>query len=124
MSGWALYLDEDNHDHNLAEALRRAGLETYRCGDEGMNGASDEAQLEFAALHAFVLYTSNLRDYERLHRERLAAGLSHSGIVVRPGRRWSIGEQARRIGRLWTELSAEEMVNRMESLSQWGEERA
>jgi hypothetical protein len=122
LSGWSLHLDEDNHDHDLAEALRRSGLETHRSGDHGMDATSDEDQLEFAAAHAFVLYTSNLRDYERLHRERLETGLTHAGIIFRPSRRWSVGEQARRILRIWEALSAEEMVNRIESLSLWGEE--
>jgi hypothetical protein len=81
LSGWSLYLDEDNHDHDLAEALRRSGLETHGSGDHGMDATSDEDQLEFAAAHAFVLYTSNLRDYERLHRERLETGLTHAGII-------------------------------------------
>jgi hypothetical protein len=45
-------------------------------------------------------------------------------MIIRTGRRWSAGEQAKRIIRIWNALSAEEMVNRVESLSRWGEERA
>ena len=123
MSQFRIYLDEDNHDRGLAAALARAGMTVFRCATEGMNGASDEAQLEFAAERRLVLYSSNVRDFERLHRERLAAGANHSGIVLRPSRRWSLGEQARRLVRLWNAVPAEDMVNRMESLSHRGEDR-
>lgn len=80
-------------------------------------------QLEFATRQGRVLYTSNARDFNVLHRAYIESGQTHAGIILRYGRRFSIGEQARRIIRIWEALSAEEMVNRVESLSHWGEDR-
>ena len=88
-----------------------------------MNGKTDIEQLAFASQMGYVLCTANARDFYRLHREFLAIGRSHAGIVVRTEQRFSVGEQARRIVRIWETLSAENMVNRTESLSRWGEDR-
>ncbi len=85
--------------------------------------SSDSGQLVFAAEKGWVLYTSNVKDFEVLHRELIESGRSHAGVLYHVRQRFSIGEQARRILRIWEALSAEEMVNRVESISQWGEER-
>jgi hypothetical protein len=65
-----------------------------------------------------VIYTSNTRDFAVLHREYMQSGRSHAGIIYRTRQWYSVGEQARRILRIWAALSAEEMVNRYESISQ------
>ncbi len=121
MTPFVLYLEEDSQDRDLHLTLQRAGMTTHRCASLGMNGKSDEEQLAFAATNGFVLYTAIARDFVRLHRRYMELGLSHAGIVFQPERRWSIGEQARRILRLWGALSGEDMINRVESLGQWGE---
>lgn len=88
-----------------------------------MSGKSEDEQLAFASAAGLVLCTGNGRDFFRLHREYVGAGRSHAGIIVRTSRRFSLEEEARRIVRIWQTLSAEEMVNRAESLGQWGEDR-
>ncbi len=85
-----------------------------------MNGKSDEEQLAFAAEQGLVLYTANSRDFVRLHFPYLEAGTGHAGIIFQAGRPWSIGEQARRITRIWESRSAEDMRNNVESVNQWG----
>ena len=123
MTAFVPYLEEDSQDRDLLIALQVAGMAAHRCAELGMNGASDDEQLAFAAARGFVIYTANVRDFARLHKEYMAAGMTHMGIIFQPERRWSIGEQARRLIRLWTSLTSEEMVNRIESLGQWGEPR-
>ncbi len=123
MSAFVLYLEDDSQNGGLEEALVRAGVDVRTCRSVGMNGASDSEQLVFAAEKGWVLYTSNVKDFEVLHRELIESGRSHAGVLYHPRQRFSIGEQARRILRIWEALSAEEMVNRVESISQWGEER-
>ena len=96
-------------------------MTVLRCETSGMGGESDQAQLDFATAHGYVLYTANVKDFAVLHRQTVESGRSHAGIIYRTKQRYSVGEQARRILRLWAALSAEEMVNRYESISQWGE---
>lgn len=86
-----------------------------------MDGQKDEAQLAFAAEVGRVIYTGNIRDFRRLNRQYQESGRSHSGIVLLAQSTMSLGEQARRLQRLWESLSAADMVNREEFLSQWGD---
>ena len=123
MTRFAIYLDDDSQDASLIRALRRTTLAVAVCREEGMNGANDAAQLQFAIEHNFVLYTANVRDFELLHRALLRSGGTHPGIIYHPRHRFSVGEQAKRILRLWESLTAEDMANRTESLSQWGDDR-
>lgn len=124
MSSFTIYLDEDNQSHALTHALTQAGIPVATSAQQSMNGQSDEAQLEHANLNGWVLYTSNGRDFDVLHRQYMASGRSHRGIIIRYGRQYSVGEQMRRVTAIWKTHSAEDMVNRVESLSQWGEERS
>ena len=84
-----------------------------------MNGKRDADQLAFAARNGWVLYTANVKDFEVLHRGYMQSNRSHAGIIYNARQRYGIGEQARRIVRIWVALSAEEMQNRVESLSRW-----
>lgn len=121
MTQFVLYMDEDSQAIGVADALARAGMQVHRSNREGNDGATDEAQLAFAASRDWVIYTANVRDFGPLHRRYLAESRPHGGIVLRTRHNWSIGEQSRRLVRIWESLSAEDMVNRCESLSQWGE---
>ena len=121
MTAFVAYLEDDTESYRLEAALQRLGVQTVVCRLVGMNGKSDE---EFATANGYVLCTGNGRDFFRLHREYMEAGRTHSGIIVRTARNLSFEEEARRILRIWETLSAEEMVNRTESLSHWSDERA
>lgn len=124
MARFLLYLDEDSDAGGLVVALRTAGLDLVRSSEAGMNGTLDPAQLAYAVAHQRVLYTSNARDFADLHARSQAAGESHPGMLIWPrNRRYGVGEQARRILRVWEALSAEEMRDRAEFLGQWGNER-
>jgi hypothetical protein len=47
----------------------------------------------------------------------MRAGQSHAGIILAAQQRYSVGEQMRRLLRLISALTAEEMRNRIEFLS-------
>ena len=83
-------------------------------------GQSDEQQLAFATNSGRVVYTANIRDFRKLSRDYQRAGLSHRGLILWEQSRLSAAEQARRILRIWETVSAADMVNREEFLSQWG----
>ena len=121
MSQFVIYLEDDTQDIALETTLSRSGMTVFRCETAGMGGASDQAQLDFATAHGYVLYTANVKDFAVLHRQTIESGRSHAGIIYRTKQRYSVGEQARRILHIWQTLSAAEMVNRYESISQWDE---
>ena len=55
----------------------------------------------------------------RLHGELLKRQGHHAGIVVARQQTYSVGEQMRHLLKLIATLSAEEMHNRIEFLSDW-----
>ncbi len=116
-----LYFDEDTSDTDLTEALRLRGVDVIGVGDAGMRGRKDNEQLQWATSHGRVLYSFNRCDFCRLHSEMMHAGQTHSGIVLALQHHYPIGEQMRRLLRLTNRLTAEDMVNRVEFLSAWGE---
>ncbi len=91
-----LYFDEDSQDEALLAALRRAGLSVTSSAEHGMNRASDEDQLSFAAGNGWVIVTANAGHFADLHRKWARAGKSHSGIFIR-FQQVGVGENARRI---------------------------
>jgi hypothetical protein len=114
-----LYIDEDAMSRALTHNLRARGVDVTTVREEGRQGGSDEAQLEFACSQGRVLYTCNIRDFYRLHGEFMAAGREHAGIILSAQQTYSIGEQVRRLLRLIKARSAESMHNSIEFLSDW-----
>ena len=55
----------------------------------------------------------------RLCSNLMRAGKSHAGIILAVQQRYSVGEQMRRLLRLISALTTEEMRNRIEFLSAW-----
>jgi hypothetical protein len=51
----------------------------------------------------------------------MAQHQSHTGIVLARQQQYSVGEYMRRLLRLMAHLTAEEMHNRVEFLSAWGQ---
>ena len=119
MSHIRLYLDEDAGQHGLVAALRLRGVEVTRAQDEHLIEASDEKQLRWCDQQRRVLYTFNIRHFYALHADWMNAGQRHAGIILALQQQYSIGEQMRRLLRLVSTVSAEEMRNRVEFLSVW-----
>jgi aerobic-type carbon monoxide dehydrogenase small subunit (CoxS/CutS family) len=116
-----LYLDEDAMDSDLLYALQLRDVDVITVAGTGMFSRSDEEQLQWAFVNNRVVYSFNIRDFYRLHTTLLERGESHAGIIL--GQQdYSIGEQMRRLLRLITVKSAEDMRNQVEFLSAWGEE--
>lgn len=117
-----LYLDEDSQDWVMVRAFVEAGVDVVTSNDAGMAESSDEQQVAFAAAHERVILTANIKDYRRLCRDRQAAGGSHPGLILRR-QDLGVGEQIRRVVRMWETVSASGMVDREEFLSAWGKEQ-
>jgi hypothetical protein len=95
-----LYFDEDAQDSDLIQGLHLRGVDVIGAWAAGMRERKDEEHLLWAAAQKRVLYSFNARDYSHLHREFLAQGKSHSGIILAKQQRYSVGEQMRRLLKL------------------------
>ncbi len=113
-----LYIDEDAMFRALVQGLRARDVDVSTVLEASMLGQSDEAQLDWANLHDRVIYTFNVADFCRLHKEYAALGRPHAGIIVVHRRRYSVGEQIRWLCTLVKSKAAEEMRNNLEFLSE------
>lgn len=114
-----LYLDEDTSDSDLIQALRIRGVDVAGASASGMAGRQDEEQLRWATEPHRVLYSFNRGDFCKIHSEFMRTAQTHSGIILAAQQRYPVGEQMRRLLRLISTLTAEDMTNRIEFLSAW-----
>jgi hypothetical protein len=115
-----LYIDEDAMHLELVSALRLNNVDTLTAIDAGRIQVPDETQLQFAAAAGRVLYTFNVADFHELHSQWVATNTNHYGRVMARQQRYSVGDQLRRLLHLIRSSSSEQMMNRVEFLSQWG----
>jgi Domain of unknown function (DUF5615) len=116
-----LYFDEDSMRHALVHALRARGIDVLTALEAEMIERSDAAHLDFATAQGRVLCSFNVGDFYRLHMSYRTQNISHPGIVLARQQQYSIGEHMRRLLNLVAHLTAEDMQNRVEFLSAWGE---
>lgn len=114
-----LYLDEDCQDRGLVRALRARTVDVIIALDVGMIHRNDEDHLEYSTDKNRVLYSFNIGDFCRIHSDWLTKGKSHTGMVLAPQQRYSVGEQMRRLLKLIASKSAEDMKDKVEFLSNW-----
>ena len=116
MSQIRLYVDEDAEERAVVQGLRARGVDLLTTSEAKRVGATDAEQLAFAIELRRTLYSFNVGDFARLHRDFLHRGIHHFGIVVIPDQRYSVGEKIRRLATLVSDSTAEEMIDRMEFL--------
>jgi hypothetical protein len=109
-----LYLDEDSMAEALVSALRDRGVDVTTANQENMVNRDDPDHLDHATALGRVLYSFNIGDYCQIHTEYLSVGKSHAGIILASQKRFSIGEQMRRLLRIAAKLSDDEMKNNLE----------
>jgi hypothetical protein len=114
-----LYFDEDTMRHALVAPLRARGIDVVTTLEAGMIERSDEENLEFASSQGRVLYSYNIAHFYRLHTGWLNDGRTHAGLILCQQLQYSVGEQLRRLLKLVSARSAEEMTDRVEFLSAW-----
>lgn len=105
-----LYLDEDVSV--LVGALLKArGFDALTARDAGMLGQDDSDQLEHATSVERCIVTHNRVHFEQLHRQYVATGQEHHGIVVAARR--TPQEIARRLAMLLNSFAADEFSNQL-----------
>ena len=106
-------------DGDLVRGLRSREIDLVTAAEAGMIRRTDKDHLSFAAAQGRVLYSFNVGDFHEIHSEWTASGRNHGGIILAQQKRYSTGEQIRRLLRLVGSLTAEAMRNREEFLSRW-----
>ena len=106
-------------DGDLVRGLRSRGIDVVTAADAGMIRRKDEEHLSLATVQGRALYSFNAGDYHAIHTEWTATGRAHAGIILAQQKRYSTGEQIRRLLRLIGSLTDDEMRNREEFLGQW-----
>ncbi len=119
MSQIRLYMDEDSTSRSLRLALQNRGVDVITTLDVDRLKYPDEEQLIWATEQGRVLYSSNIKDFYRLHTAFLLSGGEHSGIILVQQQRYSIGVLMRAILSLISRRSAEEMVNQAVFIRDW-----
>ena len=119
MIPFKIYFDEDAMDSDLVSALRSRGVEVVTALDAGLIGKPDEEHLAFATEQGCILYTFNVSDFYRLHRQWTSAAREHAGMILAAQQRFSVGEQLRRILRLRAGTTMASMRGRVEFLGNW-----
>jgi hypothetical protein len=110
------FTDEDVQGA-IAVQLRANSYDALSTVEAGRLGSDDEPQLSWAAQQGRVLVSYNVGDFARIHGKWVAAGKSHCGVIVSVQR--TISDSLRRLLHLATTLSAEDVEDRLEYLSDW-----
>jgi predicted nuclease of predicted toxin-antitoxin system len=105
-----IYLDEDV-SVLVAELLRARGFIAVTTPQAGNLGASDRAQLDYAASHQLTLLTHNLADFELLAREYYSSATEHSGIIIAMRRQPM--NMVKRLLRVTNSVARDEMRNQI-----------
>jgi hypothetical protein len=100
-------------------ALRARAVDVQTAAEAQMVNRPDEDHLRAASASGRVLFTYNTADYCALHQTWVISKRVPAGIVVAPQQQYSVGEELRRIMRLVSLCTAEQMRNRLEFLSSW-----
>ena len=95
----------------LVVALRARGADLQTVAEAGLLGKDDQAQLEWAAANGRTLYTFNVSDFCKLHRDYLEHGKEHAGIIVVPRQRYDVKQQIRLLLDLLTTKTTDGLRN-------------
>ncbi|MDO8094980.1 MAG: DUF5615 family PIN-like protein [Candidatus Brocadiales bacterium] len=76
-----LYLDEDVHK-KIATALRLKGYDVISAHEAQKHSLSDYQQLEYAIAEGRAIFTFNVGDFNRLHKEHIKSCKNHFGILL------------------------------------------
>jgi len=108
-----IYTDEDIYGE-LAEALRKRGVDAESTAEAGNLGLEDREQLAYAVTQKRAILTFNRDHYERLAVEYFLNDREHYGIIISP--QYEFGELLRRVLKLLESVTADELRNQIRYL--------
>ncbi len=100
-----LYLDEDVHK-KIAPALRLKGYDVISTHEVHQQSLSDYQQLEYAIFQERAIFSFNIGDFSRIHKEYMKNGNHHFGILL--SKQIPLGESIKRLIQFLFTHSAEE----------------
>lgn len=110
MTGTRLKLLLDEHIWpGLTDVFEPQGYDLKHVVRVGLQSASDEAVLSFAARDGRVVLTNNYRDFVLLVANWYAAGRAHAGVILT--QQLTRSELIRQVQQLFESVSAEDMHN-------------
>jgi hypothetical protein len=119
MANPRLHLDADTSMRALQKALQQRGHDITRTPNAWMPlDAGDEIQLLRATANGRILFTFNIRDFQRLARQFP----HHAGIVLATQRSWTLSTWIAAIDNMLNQTSAEEWPGQIRWLNQWREQ--
>ena len=114
-----LYFDQDSLTEAVIDGLRGAAVDLVTSAEAGQERPPDSDQLAFATAEGRTLFSANVGDYSRLHREWMAAGRDHAGIIVRSYQQMPIGDQIRGLRRICAAFEPSTATNLFAYLEAW-----
>ena len=114
-----LYLDEDSLSRVLIKALRGTDIDFLTAAEAGNTSLTDELQLAYAARAGRAIYTANVHDYARLHRDWMRSGRTHSGIVALSDQLLPVTLQVKALLSLATTVSLDMMQDGIFYINNW-----
>ena len=112
-----LYLDEDTISHALINALNARNVDTLSAHEAGLISIPDHEHLAHATDLGRTVFTFNTGDFARLHKQWLAEGRHHAGIIASD--QIYVGQVVRRLLKLLDARTAKEMEDWLEFLGNW-----
>ena len=103
-----LYLDEDVHK-KIALALRVKGYDVTSAHEVNNRGIPDYAQLEYAISEQRAIFSFNIGDFQRLHKQYAESGKEHFGILL--SKQIPFGETLNRLTRFLFAYSVGNLKN-------------
>jgi len=94
-------------DRVLVQALRMRGIDVQTALEAEMIERSDADHLAYSSSEGRVLFTCNVGDFCRLHKEHSDGDTLHADIVVEPWQLRPAGDQLRALLKLANTVSAE-----------------
>jgi hypothetical protein len=111
-----LYFDEDIPE-GVAVGLRLRGYNVKTAREAGRKGLSDREQIEYAASEKRVLFSHNVADFVKMHRDFVKTDRQHRGMIL--SKQLPVGQIVQALLRLLSHVREEDVINRVMWLSDW-----
>ena len=108
-----LYFDEDAGKHSVVQRVRHSGVDVITTLEANNINHSDDEQLLWSTEKNRVIYTFNMGDFCRLHKNYLGNNKNHSGIIIAAKQSYSVGQQIKGLLNIVKLISAEDMINNL-----------
>ncbi len=105
-----LYLDEDVHK-KIALYLRIKGYDVVSAHEVKNQGLPDYRQLQYAISEQRAIFTFNVGDFDRLHKEYMESGKEHFGILL--SKQMPFSETLKRMTQFLFTHSSKEIKNNL-----------